>query len=104
MKTETQTYTFRVIEEEYKNYISYDEGPGSLTSVDATCRARVIAVWKNKPASFGEDVLRHGYPELYLEEDSDDGYYEYSYSLERTETGTYDWEWMGILSRHKDNY
>lgn len=105
MKTETdaKTFKFRVIEVTYNNYLSYDEGRGSLSSVDATCHARVIAVWRDEPASFGEEVLRHGHPDLYLEEDSNDGYYEYSYTLERAEMGTDSWVWQGFLSRQRDD-
>ena len=103
MKTEELAFKFRIIEKEYCNYLSYDEGPGSLTNVDASCRARVVGVWKDMPESFGEDLLKGGHG-LCLQEDSSDGYYEYSYDLERAEMGTDSWEWQGIVSRHKDYY
>lgn len=91
------------LKDEYSNYLAHDQGPGSSTSVEATCRARVIGVWKDMPESFSEDLLKGGYG-LYLQEDSSDGYYEYSYTLECAEMGTDSWKWQGIVSRHEDDY
>jgi hypothetical protein len=102
MKIAELKFDYRLVEKEYNNYLSYDEGPGSLTSVEATCKARVIEAWTDMPKSFGEDLLKDG-SELCLYEDSLDGYYEYSYILERAEKGTDSWEWQGIISRHKDD-
>lgn len=102
-KVEELTFKFRIIEREYSNYLAHDQGPGSSTSVEATCRARVIGVWKDMPESFSEDLLKGGYG-LYLQEDSSDGYYEYSYTLECAEMGTDSWKWQGIVSRHEDDY
>ena len=101
--TTEQTFKFRIVEIEYGNYLAYDEGPGSATSVDATCRTRVMGSWENKPESYGEYLLdgNHG---LYLHEDSSDGFYEYSYNLECAEMGTDLWRWQGTVSRHKDDY
>lgn len=102
MKTEKQTYKFRIVEVEYGNYLSYDEGPGSLSSVDATCNApRVMRTWENMPESFGEVLLQGGHG-LSLQEDSLDGRYEYSYRLERAKMGTDSWEWQGTVSRHEE--
>lgn len=97
------TFEFRIIEEEYQNYLFYDDGPGSSTSVEATCRSRIIGAWKDKPESFGADLLKGGH-RLYLQENSSDGYFEYRYILERAVTGTDSWKWQGHLSRREDDY
>lgn len=95
----TQYFKYRIVEKTYRNYISYDEGPGSSTCVDATCYARVVEVWENAPELFGNVLLEHGHPQLHMKADSVDGYYEYSYVVERTTGENNEWQYLGQLPR-----
>ncbi|MFT7507367.1 MAG: hypothetical protein ACI92I_000513 [Acidimicrobiales bacterium] len=95
----TQYFKYRIVEKTYKNYVAYDDGPGSATSIDATCHAQVVEIWKNAPESFGNELLEHGYPHLHMKIGSDDDYYEYSYVIERTAVENNEWQYLGQLPR-----
>lgn len=97
----TQLFAYRIIETEYRNYIVYDEGPGSATSVDATTTKRVLDEWSSVPESFGKELLTEGDPYLRMQSSSADGRYDYSYTLERAEAGTTNWKYCGHIPRYQ---
>lgn len=96
----TQLFAYRIIETTYKNYIAYDEGPGSATSVDAKTSKRVLEEHPKAPESWAKSLLEEGDYHLHMQSGSADGRYDYSYTLERAEIGTTNWKYQGHIPRY----
>jgi len=104
--TMIQLFSYRIIETTYKNYIAYDEGPGSATSVDATTSKRVLEKHSKAPESWAKSLLQEGDYHLQMQSSSADGRYDYSYTLERADIGATNWRYQGHIPRyaHVDCY
>jgi len=100
MKTEEPIFKFRIIETTYKNYIVYDEGPGSATSVESTTSSRVLKECPKAPESWAKQLIAEGDPHLRMQSGSADGRYDFSYTLERAEVDTANWKYYGHIPRY----
>ena len=94
-------FAYRIIETTYRNYIVYDEGPGSATSVDAATSKRILHEWRSAPESLAAEIRTEGYSFLHMQSSSPDGRYDYSYTLERAEVGTTQWKYHGHVPRYQ---
>lgn len=99
MKTTEKIFRFRIIETTYRNYIAYDEGPGSATSVESTTSTQVL---RECPATetWAKELIDKGDPHLRMQSGSRDGRYDFSYTLEQAEVDKTDWKYCGHIPRY----
>lgn len=94
-------YDYRIIETETENYFVNDEGPGSFRHICGRSRSRVIDEYKNESDEFKNYLLKEIIWGLNVQEDDPRGIYEYSYKVERKETGSDEWQYVGYLNKYK---
>lgn len=100
MTTEEQTRCkIRLVETFYQNRIEWEDGPGSCQNIvsDSSTRRRdlgsmTVAEARILGKSNVEEILG-----TYFEEDSADGFEEYSYMLEYLDPTTETWHLVGFL-------
>lgn len=93
----TQLFDYQLLEITYYNRIVYEDGPGSCQNIVSESQHRVLREWHADDESYGEYLLSHRIPNLYIETETEGGRYDYSYWLERRPVGTEQWEFIGSL-------
>jgi hypothetical protein len=99
MKTEDKLFRFRIIETTYRNYLAYDEESGSATSVESISSTQVLREWSTTE-SWAKEIIEKGDPWLRRQSSSQDGRYDFSYTLEKTEVGKSDWKYYGHIPQY----
>ena len=85
---EKQIFKFRLIETTYRQRVEWEDGPGSLRNIVSDKSERIVALWVGY-----KDLDRYIYP------NEPDGWYDYSYRIERKAKGALAWEYH----RYVDN-
>lgn len=98
-------FDYRLVETQYSNRIVHeDNDPGGLSDIVAYKYKRVMHEWKSEDEGFGKNLLASpaSYLSSYsLNKNSDDGWIEYSYTLERRSHDASEWKYVGHLTRSK---
>jgi hypothetical protein len=95
-------FDYRLLAITYRNRVEYEDGPGSLKNIVSDVSQRVFRFWEDADENFGTRFLNNTYVEdLSLETDSDDGWYQYSYRLERKAKEDSEWKFVGFLDKHR---
>lgn len=96
-----QVFQYRLVQKHYRNSIQWEDGPGSLQNVVSKVRTRVVRSWDRRDEEFARSIIKSGLTGLEL--DSDDGWDEYSYHLERRATSTESWKYVGHVKSIPDS-
>lgn len=91
-------FDYRLVENYYRNRMEWEDGPGSLQNVVSDKRIRVVRTWDKRDEDFAHRLIKSGLTGL--EQDSLDGWRQYSYHLERLEEGR--WRFMGTVDALSD--
>lgn len=102
----TNTYSYRLIEDAFYNSCQPEDGPGSLTNIVSDHHTRILREWHDQDEKFGQWLVKYIAEDdsIRFRGDSADGWTEYSYKIERRETGTEEWKYVGRIKFKRDDW
>lgn len=102
----TKTYAYRLIEDAFYNRTEPEDGLGSLTNIVSDHHTWILKEWHARDEKFGQWLVEYVSQDetICFEIDSADGWAEYSYRIERRETGTEEWEYVGHIKFKRDDW
>src|SRR3989338_10009647 len=91
----TTSFDYQLVEHYYRNRTEWEDGPGSLQNITSDKRTRVVRTWEKRDEDFGCRLIKSGLTGL--QRDSDDGWEQYSYYLERRPIAGGEWRLVGFV-------